>query len=111
MTEESYQQCRKVMQSINYLRGRITKQEGEVAKWTRMEDVHRIELREGQANGAKKCLEKALAKLIDLRVKFEAITFPDSNIVKPKVQKVQCESCGASIAIGNTYCGECLCED
>ena len=37
--------------------------------------------------------------------------FPDSNMIKPKVESVQCEGCGAKIAKGNTYCGECLCED
>lgn len=111
MTEESYQQCRKVMASINYLRGQITKAEGEVAKWTYIEDSHRRNLREGQANGAKKMIERAINKLERLRIKFDNISFPDSNIVAIKKKTTQCESCGATIAGGNTYCAECLCED
>lgn len=111
MTEESYQQCRKVMRQINHLRGLITKAKGDVAKWTKMEDVHRRELREGQANGANKCLQKAMKKLEELRVKFEGIKFPESNIIIAKKKSVQCEGCGAAIAEGNTYCGECLVED
>lgn len=111
MTEESYQQCRKVMKQINHVRGLIAKQKGEVSKWSKIEDVHRHELREGQANGAKKMLEKAMKKLDDLRAKFDLIKFPDSNIVIAKTKSVQCEGCGAAIAEGNTYCGECLVED
>lgn len=111
MTEESYQQCRKVMRQINHLRGLITTAEGEVAKWTHIEGAHRKELRESQADGARKCIQKYMKKLEDLRLKFEQIKFPESNIVIAKKNSVQCEGCGAAIAEGNTYCGECLVED
>lgn len=111
MTEESYQQGRKFMQSCNYVRGIITKCKGEVAKWTKIEMAARENMQEGQANGAKKALEKAMIRLDKERKKFADMTFPDSNIVKNKVESVQCEGCGAKIAKGNTYCGECLCED
>jgi hypothetical protein len=111
MTEESYQQGRKFMRSVNHIRGLITTAEGNVAKWTKIEDSHRRELRHSQADGAKKCLDRALKKLAELRQKFDLMKFPDSNIVVAKKRSVQCEGCGAAIAEGNTYCGECLCEE
>lgn len=111
MTEESFQQGRKFMQSCNYIRGLITKAEGNVGKWTKIEDSYRKALREGQADGAKKCLDIAMTKLNELRLKFENMKFPESNIVIAKKKSVQCEGCGAAIAEGNTYCGECLCEE
>ena len=72
------------MRQINHVRGLIAKQKGEVSKWSKIEDVHRQELREGQANGAKKLLEKAIKKLDELRLKFDQMKFPDSNIVIAK---------------------------
>lgn len=30
---------------------------------------------------------------------------------KPYVRKHLCQGCGCSVAAGNDYCGECLCED
>jgi hypothetical protein len=107
MTEESYQQCRKLMQSINYQRGLITNAKGEVAKWTKIEAVAREQLREAQANGAKKMLDKAMAKLDALRAKFAAVSFPDSNIVTP-IARNFCELCGTPIAVGFQYCGGCM---
>jgi|SRR3989304_8477154 len=111
MTEESYQQGRKFMQSCNYVRGLITKAKGDVSKWTKIEMSYRSDLQHGKADGAKKMLEKALLKLESLRLKFDNMKFPESNIVKVRVESVQCEGCGENIAKGNTYCGECLCED
>lgn len=99
------------MQSVNYIRGMITKAEGNVAKWTKIEDSHRKNLRPEQADGAKKCLDNAMKRLSELRDKFEAMKFPESNIVIARKRTVQCEGCGAGIAEGNSYCGECLCED
>ncbi len=89
----------------------ISKAKGEVAKWTKIEMSFREQLKENQANGAKKMLEKAMTKLEERRVKFAAIKFPDSEIEPIRQGVVQCEGCGALIAKGNTYCGECLCED
>ncbi len=111
MTEAAFQEARKVMQKANYLRGIITKYKGEVAKWTKIEDVHRKELREAQANGAKKMLDKSLDRLKGIREKFAALQFPDPDLKVEKKETVQCEGCGCQIAKGNTYCGECLCED
>jgi hypothetical protein len=111
MTEESFQQGRKFMQSANLLRGHITNAKGQVSKWGNIEDSHRKELRESQADGAKKILEKAIKKLEELKAKFAAMKFPDSDIVVTQTERVQCEGCGAPIAKGNTYCGECLVED
>jgi hypothetical protein len=111
MTEESCQQARKVMQSANYIRGKMTKAKGEVAKWTNIEDSHRREMRPGQADGAKKMLERAIGKLDKIRQQFADLKFPAENLPTPKVEKAQCEGCGATVAKGNNYCGECLCED
>ena len=111
MTEESYQQGRRFMRSVNHIRGLITAAENNVAKWTRLQDHHRIALQQPQADGAKKMLDKALLKLNELRLKFDNMKFPDSNIYVARKKSVQCEGCGASIAEGNTYCGECLCEE
>lgn len=76
MTEELYQRGRKFMQQANHLRGLIAKQKGEVAKWTKIEMVHREEMRPSQADGAKKMLLKALDKLDALRKKFAEMEFP-----------------------------------
>ena len=111
MTEESYQQGRKFMKSVNYVRGLITQAEANVAKWTRLEDHYKRELQQGQADGAKKMLNKALLRLNELRLKFDNMRFPESNIYVVKKNTIQCEGCGANIAEGNTYCGECLCEE
>jgi len=108
MTEESYQQARKVMQRINHLRGLITKQKGEVAKWSRIEDTYRMQLNESQADGAKKCLVKAQAKLTELLVKFWEMKFPENNIKSVKQEAIQCEWCGNTIDKGSTYCTDCL---
>jgi predicted translin family RNA/ssDNA-binding protein len=111
MTEQSYQECRKVMQKANSMRGLIIKAKGEVSKWTKMEMWHREQLNENQANGAKKMVEKSLKKLEERRKSFSELKFPDNNIPNRKKEVVQCEGCGSLIAKGNTYCGECLCED
>lgn len=99
------------MRSCNHLRGLITAAENRVSKWTKLEDHHRRELHQEQAEGAKTMLIKALNKLNQLRLQFDNMKFPDSNIVIVRSKSVQCEGCGAAIAEGNTYCGECLCEE
>jgi len=111
MTEKSYQECRKVMQKATWIRGQITKQKGEVAKWSNIEGSLRSDMKHGQADGVAKMLSKAIGKLHDLREQFRKLEFPAHNLSNEVVQKTQCEACGASIATGNTYCGECLCED
>src|SRR5665811_786102 len=103
MTEESYQQCRKAMQKINYLRGIITTKEGEVKKWTHIEGVHRSNLQQGQADGAKKMIEKSMQRLEECRKKFAALKFPDSDIIEIINR---CKNCGRKIIPG----AECECE-
>lgn len=110
MTEESFQQARKLMQKANYARGMIAKAKGEVAKWTKIEDVHKRNLSEGQAVGAKKCLDKAMIRLDQERAKFAALKFPADDIVKEYAHN-RCVECGAIIAQSENYCGECLCEN
>lgn len=108
MTEDSFQAARKIMQRANYFRGLITVAKGNVAKWTKIEDVHKRELRQSQAEGAKKMLDKAMARLKEVRQKFADLKFPDSDIAQPVNR---CGECGIIIAAGNNYCGECLCEN
>lgn len=87
MTEESFQQCRKIMQSANYLRGKIKSAKQRVAYWTHIEDGYRRNLKEGQANGAKKLIEKAIDNLAKARKKFADLKFPDSDIPNPASNK------------------------
>lgn len=102
MTEAAFQEGRKVMQKANYLRGIITKWEGEVAKWTRIEGSHRENLRYGQADGAKKMIEKSIKRLEEVRQKFADMTFPPHDIVAPVNR---CKDCGRKIQADE----ECLC--
>lgn len=79
MTEQQFQAARKIMQSANFIRGLITKAEGEVARWTAIESGHRNNLREGQANGAKKLINKSIDKLAKVRQRFKDLKLPDEN--------------------------------
>jgi hypothetical protein len=79
MTEDQYQAARKVMASANYIRGKITVAKGEVAKWTKIEDSHRKELREAQADGAKKKLYTAQKRLEEVRQHFADLKLPDED--------------------------------
>lgn len=79
MTEQSYQECRKIMQSANYLRGRITEAKGEVAKWTNIESSYRDNLQPDRADGAKKILDIAMKRLKEARERFTDIRFPENN--------------------------------
>lgn len=105
MTEESYQECRKVMQKINCLRGLITNAIGEVRKWSNIESSFREKGEETRANGAKKMLDKALEKLDERKKKFSAMNFPDSNITKVATR---CKECGTKTTSG-IYCGGDMC--
>jgi len=106
MTEQSYQECRKVMQKINHLRGLITNAKGEVAKWSNIESSFREKLQESRANGAKKMLDKALIKLNERRHQFAAMKFPDSDITNTPTR---CKDCGAKTTTQNVYCGGEIC--
>lgn len=104
MTEESFRQCQKLMRSANHIRGLITAAKNNVAKWTSIEDGHRRNLRENQANGAKKMVEKAIKRLEEQRAKLAALKFPDSNLPTPPKEHTHkwyhardrkiCEICG-----------------
>lgn len=102
MTEESYQECRKLMQKINHLRGLITAAKGEVAKWSNIESSFREKMQHSRADGAKKILDTALLKLKERRDKFTAMKFPDSNI-NNKI--CRCKDCGVVVKQGDDYCG------
>lgn len=81
MTEESFQQARKIMKTANWLRGRITAAKDDVIKWTRLEDHYRTGSRPMQADAAKINLEKYIKRLEEARKNFADIKFPDSDIV------------------------------
>lgn len=108
MTEGQFQKARKIMASANHTRGLITAAKGNVAKWTAIEDCHRRNLKEAQADGAKKMINKSIERLAVLRKKFADLKFPEDV---PDPEPNRCKDCGAKIAEGNNYCGECLCED
>lgn len=111
MTEEAFQAARKVMQTANGLRSQITSQKGEVVTWTKLEDFHKRAGQDNQAIGCKKKLDKVMLRLTELRQRFSELQFPDINLKNERAESAQCEGCGNRIAKGNTYCGECLCED
>jgi hypothetical protein len=94
MTEAAFQECRKVMQKANGWRSMIATAKGNVAKWTKIEDVHRREGRESQADGANKMLQRALAKLNEYRQRFSDLKFPDDNL---KETVLRCLLCGEKI--------------
>lgn len=105
MTEASYQAARKVMASANYIRGKITTAKGEVGKWTKIEDSYRQNLQEAKADGAKKCLDKALVRLNEWRAKLVNLKFPAEDLVATKKVFKQCENCGDPTE--ETYCSNC----
>lgn len=80
MTEDSFQQARKIMQQAIRYRRTIATQKAEVKKWTALEDHHRIEKSETRRESAKRLLDKALQRLKEAKEKFAALTFPDSNL-------------------------------
>lgn len=106
MTEAAYQACRKLMQKANYLRGMITNAKGKVAQWTAIEDSHRRNLREGQANGAKNMIEKALVNLEKWKVRFSELKFPDPDMKEEAVVHT-CKTCGLPVSKYDEFCGEC----
>lgn len=77
MTEQQFQECRKIMQQANSLRGYITKAKGEVARWTHIESSCREALKERQADGAKKIILGSIERLNKLRQKFANLKFPE----------------------------------
>lgn len=107
MTEQSFQECRKVMQQANYWRGVITTCKNNIKKWTKLEDHHRRELRQGQADGCKKLIEKGMKRLEAAREKFASFTFPDNNLPPVQATVILCDLCGGKCNEGETYCEEC----
>lgn len=93
MTELSFQECRKVMKRANWLRGQITKAEGDVAKWTKIEQSYIEQLKQGSADGAKKYLDKVLKKLEEVRKVFTDLEFPANDLISPALKR--CNKCGA----------------
>ncbi len=106
MTEESFQQARKVMQKANHLRGRITAAKQLVGKWIRILEEHKANGRDTDKTQA--VVDTQMAKLESVRAKFDAMKFPDHNIVVVKPKMVQCENCGNLTPEGDTYCKNCL---
>lgn len=98
MTEDSYQAGRVVMRKINHMRGLITGAERRVGKWTKIEASYRTNLQHGKADGAKKALDSSMKKLEELRAKFAAIKFPESDIVNSEIER--CSECGAKLEKG-----------
>lgn len=79
MTEAQFQAARKVMQQANHRRGLITAAKGEVAKWTKIEDIYRRDMLPTRAEGAKKMLDKAMKRLEKARKDFADIKLPSED--------------------------------
>jgi hypothetical protein len=107
MTEASYQAGRTFMQKVNHLRGQITVAKGEVAKWTKIEMSYRQQGKITNADGALIVLKRAMGKLQEMRIKFAAMEFPDSNIKNQPKQIASCNICGETIVAGDEYCDGC----
>lgn len=105
MTEAAFQEARKLMRQANQLRGLITFHKGNVAKWTKIEDVLIRDLKHDKAKGPRKCLEISLAKLKNAQDKFASLTFPDPNLIEPTTQ-TSCDICGYLLPKDNIcfYC-------
>lgn len=82
MTEESFQQCRKIMGSANYVRGLITTAKNNICRLTRLEDGLRRNLKHPQADGISKKILISIQRLEKLRAQFAEMKFPESDIVK-----------------------------
>lgn len=109
MTEAQFQAARKIMQTATGLKGMIAKYKADVVKYTGLLDYNE---KQGKSiEGVKRTLNKCIERLDYYRKKFHDLRLPDHNIKNQVIESVQCEGCGARIAKGNTYCGECLCED
>ena len=109
MTEASYQEGRKIMQQANHLRGMIAMRKGEVAKWTKIEDYYRRELKQGQADGALKKLNTALLRLKEARDKFKTLSFPNNNLSLQGSPMIQCDGCGIQMkANESSFCDACI---
>lgn len=107
MTEESYQQARKLMQQLNYLRGQITTAKNAVAKWTRLEAVYAATGNMKQEENAKTYLVNAINHLGGLRKMWDAIQFPASNLPTPRVSQAYCRICQMPISTSEQYCPQC----
>lgn len=105
MTEASYQQARVLMRQLNYLRGLITAQKGEVAKWTAIE-AHNLE--NGKSTNAVRArIEKEIQKLDKLRGQFAAIQFPPADLPNTKKDAQFCRICQTEIEKHLEYCIDC----
>jgi predicted nucleic acid-binding Zn ribbon protein len=108
MTEAAYQAAKAVMNKANIIRGRITKAKGNVAKWTRIEDVYRREGNTSRADGTRKIVLKAIEQLKKTQQEFINLKFPDNDL-KPVIKENICKTCGEPIPKTEKYCND-LCE-
>lgn len=92
MTEESFQQCRKVMQVANHTRGMITTALESVRKWESLLDYHKkkgtLDLSKIEAK-----LSKSYENLQKWKDKFASLEFPDSNIKERQKTRKPCKGC------------------
>jgi predicted nucleic acid-binding Zn ribbon protein len=108
MTEAAYQAARTLMSKANHIRGRITKAKGNVAKWTRIEDVYRREGNLTKADGTRKIILRAIDQLKSIQKEFEDLKFPDNNL-KAIAKQNTCKTCGEPIGKNDSYCND-ICE-
>lgn len=89
MTEESFQQCKKVMKKANTLRRLITVSKKQVAELFEIEQLYLEKEKYLQAEATRKNIDKVLKVLNDRKKRFEELVFPDSNIVVIKTVNIE----------------------
>jgi hypothetical protein len=108
MTNAAYEEGKKIMQKASLIRGKITKAKGNVAKWTKIEDVFRRDGNISRADGARKIVLKAIGELNKIKKELIDLKFPDNDL-KPIIKQNTCKTCGEPIGKSDTYCND-ICE-
>lgn len=105
MTDASYKQAQKLMRQLNHLRSEISKQKGQVARWTAIESSN-LELGKSIANVTVR-IRKEIEKLNSLKNMYAAIQFPAHDIPNEKINEKFCRICQTQISNDDEYCLIC----
>lgn len=89
------------------MRGQITTAKGNVAKWSKIKDCYLQDLKQSQADGADKVLNKAFELLAQVRKRFEDLRLPEHNA--PDTNTAVCSENGCKSKATMTYKGFEVC--